>query len=167
MKLRNNLLAIVAAILLLCNCGIYSFNGANVEGKTINIHTIDNKAQVIAPTLSPTLTEKVRTRILNQTTLSQVNSTNTDYDISGSITGYDVSVNAIQGTQTASESRLTITVEIAFVNNKDNKKSFTKSFTKFAPFSSNQTLQQVESTLINLICNDLADAVFNDAFVNW
>jgi hypothetical protein len=148
-------------------CGIYSFNGANVEGKTINIHLIDNKAPLIAPTLSPTLSEKVRNRILNQTNLSQVNSAKTDYDLAGSIISYDVSVSAIQGNTTATENKLTIGVSIIFTNNIDPKKSFTKTFTKFAPFASSRTLQSVETQLINDISSDLADAIFNDAFVNW
>jgi Lipopolysaccharide-assembly len=148
-------------------CGIYKLNGASVEGKTINIRAIENKASIVYTLLSPTLSEKIRTRILTQTNLSQSTNGNPDYEINGTIIGYDIGVAAVQNQQAASQSKLTITVEINFVNNIDNKKSFKKNFVKFGTFPANKTLQDVERALTTEICSDIADALFNDAFVNW
>jgi subtilisin-like proprotein convertase family protein len=66
-------------------------------------------------------TEKLRQRVLSQTSLAQVNSETTDYDLNGQITAYDVSVAAITGDQTSSKNRLTITVNIEFENRKTKK----------------------------------------------
>jgi hypothetical protein len=156
-----------AVLSVLCSCGIYKLNGANVEGKTINIHIIENRAPLVNAILSPTLTEKLRQRILNQTNLQQQNTGKTDYDLSGTITGYDIGVSAVQNAQASSQNKITVVVEINFVNNIDPKKSFKKNFTKFAVFDASRTLQQVERQLAEEICSDLSDAVFNDAFVNW
>jgi Lipopolysaccharide-assembly len=164
MILRNNVWVLI--ILLLSGCGIYSFTGANVQGKTINVTVIQNNAPIVAPSLSVKLTEKVRNKILNQTSLSQVNSDKTDYNITGTILGYDVSIASLN-TQSVSTNRLTIKVEIIFANNVDTKKSFTRTYSKFGDFDGNKTLQQAESVLIDQICSDLADVIFNDAFVNW
>jgi Lipopolysaccharide-assembly len=169
MTLKNKFYKITFILIsvIATSCGIYSLSGANVEGKTIKFTFIDNKASIIAPQLSPTLTEKLRSKILNQTSLSPVNNNKCDYELGGTITGYDVGLSAISNTQQAAQNKLTINVEINFVNNLDSKKSFKKTISKFAPFSANANLQSVEKQLIDLICADIADAVFNDAFVNW
>jgi hypothetical protein len=146
---------------------VYSFTGAAIEGKTINVHFIENKARNIVPSLAATFTEKLRQRILSQTSLSQVNNDNTDYDIQGEITDYNVSVAAISGTDVSSKNRLTITVNIQFVNRKNEKNNFSTSFNRFADFNADQNIQTVETALISTISDQLADDIFNKAFVNW
>lgn len=154
-------------LILLASCGVYSFTGANIEGKTLNMHVLDNRARNIVPTVSATLTQKIRSRILSQTGLSPVNTDNADYDISGTITAYEVTVSAVQNTQQASKNRLTITVNINFKNRKNPKNDFTQGFTGFEDFDATQTIQTVESQLIERIGDQLADNIFNKAFVNW
>lgn len=163
-------LAIILALLFtmgFTSCHVYSFTGAAIEGKTINVHLIENNAPINAPILSPTFTQKLRQRIISQSSLTQLNSDNTDYSIEGSITKYDISVVAITGRETASTNRLTITVQIDFKNNLNDKASFSQSFTRFKDFSTEQNLQTVESKLISEISDELADDIFNKAFVNW
>lgn len=154
-------------LICLSGCGVYSFTGANIEGKTINMHVLENKARNVVPTLSPTLTSKIRSRILSQTGLSPVTADNADYDVSGTITGYEVTISGVQNTQQASQNRLTITVNIDFKNRKNPKADFTQSFSRFQDFAATQTLQAAEGKLIEDIGNQLADDIFNKAFVNW
>ncbi len=148
-------------------CGVYSFTGAAIEGKTINVHYIENTARNVVPTLSPTLTEKIRQRILSQSSLTQLNNDNADYDLSGSITGYDVTVAAIAGNETSSKNRLTITISVQFKNRKNEKANFVQSFTRFRDFGADQNIQSIELGLITDISGELADDIFNKAFVNW
>lgn len=154
-------------IMLIQACGVYSFTGAAIEGKTINVHFIENKARNIVPSLSATFTEKLRQRILSQTSLSQINSEEADYDIQGDITDYNISVASITGTETSSKNRLTISVSIEFINRKNEKSNFTQTFSRFADFNANQNIQTVENALIATISDQLADDIFNKAFVNW
>lgn len=153
--------------LFLSSCGVYSFTGASVEGKNINFHTLENRARNVVPSLTATLTDKIRNRILSQTGLAPTNSDEADYDISGAIVGYDVTVTGVQNTQTASMNRLTITVQIEFVNRKNAKSSYKQSFSRFSDFAATQALQNVENQLIDEIGKQLADDIFNKAFVNW
>lgn len=148
-------------------CGVYSFTGASIEGKNINIRTLENRARNVVPTLSPSLTTKIRSRILSQTGLSPVNTETADYDISGVITQYNVSVTGVQNTQTASLNRLTIAVQVKFENRLDEKANFTETFTRFADFPANKTLQSEETRLVEEIGEQLANDIFNKAFVNW
>lgn len=166
--MRGRLLLLLFLFCLsLGSCGVYSLTGASIEGKTINIRTIENRARNIAPSLSPTLTNKIRSRILSQTGLAPLNTETADYDISGTITAYEVTVSGVENTQTASQNRLTITIQIKFQNRLDAKADFDQSFTRFADFPASQTLQAAEGRMIEDIGTQLADDIFNKAFVNW
>lgn len=160
---------LLATILLfsLTGCGIYSFSGASIEGKNINIHQLDNKARNIVPSLSSNLTDKIRSRILSQTGLKPVTGDDADYDITGSITTYDVTVTGAQSVQVATKNRLTISVQITFKNKLNEKANFSQTFTRFSDFDASQIIQNVENALIEDIGGQLADDIFNKAFVNW
>jgi hypothetical protein len=165
----NRLLIFLLPFMLLAwsGCGVYSFSGATIEGKNINIHQIENKARNIVPSLSSTITDKVRSRILSQTGLKPVTKDDADYDLSGSVTSYDVTVTGAQSVQLATKNRLTISVQVDFKNRINEKANFTHTFTRFSDFDASQILQNVENALIQDIGNQLADDIFNKAFVNW
>jgi len=153
----------------LSGCGVYSFSGATIEGKNIRLTTLENRARNVVPSLAPILTDKLRNRIVSQTGLAPVNIPEPDYDISGNIITYELTVSGLQGanTQQATQNRLTIGIEITFRNRLDPKANFKQTFTRFADFPADQSLQTVESRLIDDIGTQLADDVFNKAFVNW
>ncbi len=113
--MRQKIWLIILAFITLSSCGIYSFTGATIEGKNIHIHLLENKAQNVVPSLAATMTTKIRARILSQTGLSPVTSTDADYDITGAITGYTVTVSGAQNTQIATKNRLTISIFIIFI----------------------------------------------------
>jgi hypothetical protein len=164
---KINLFVLFLIAISFSSCGLYSFTGASVEGKSINVYFIENNARLVAPTLSNTMTQKVRNKILNQTSLNQINSDKADYLLKGTITDYVVSIAGISGTQTVSQNRLTVFVEFQFINNIDTKKNFTRTYNKFADFDGAKTLQEVENGLIEQISKEIADVIFNDAFVTW
>ncbi|NDC42791.1 MAG: hypothetical protein EBZ77_14785 [Chitinophagia bacterium] len=163
----RNLLCLLLLVVTASGCGLYSLSGATIEGKTINIHLLENKAQNVVPSLAATLTDKIRSRILSQTGLSPVNTDDPDYDIQGAVTGYSVTVAAAQNVQQATKNRLTVTIQITYKNKLNTKANFSQSFTRFSDFDASQNLQNVEGALIDDIGTQLADDLFNKAFVNW
>ena len=148
-------------------CGVYSFSGATIEGKTLNIHELDNKARNVEPSLSATLTDMLRSRILSQTGLTPVTADDADYDMTGAITSYAVTVTGATNVQVASKNRLTISVQVTFKNRLNPKATFTQTFTRFSDFDASQILDNVKAALITDIGTQLADDIFNKAFVNW
>ncbi len=160
---------ILATILPFSGCGIYSLSGATITGKTLYMPPLENKALNVVPTLSSTLTAKLQNRILSQTGLAPVNNQDADYHIIGAITNYAVSVSGTGSAQNAlaSQNRLTISISIKFVNKKDPKASFDQTFSRFADYPSTVALETQEATLIETIGDQLADDIFNKAFVNW
>jgi hypothetical protein len=167
MHLRKLLLLLPFILFLFSGCGIYSFSGAHIEGKSIFIHQLENKALNVVPSLASKLTEKLRSRILSQTGLAPVTRDDADYDMTGAITTYAVSVTAATGVQVASRNRLTVSVQITFKNRLNEKANFSQTFTRFADFDASQILQNVENALMEDIGTQLADDIFNKAFVNW
>ncbi|HTO17040.1 MAG TPA: LptE family protein [Edaphocola sp.] len=153
---------------LISGCGFYSFTGASIQGKSFLIHNLENTSSNILPSLSATLTSKIRNRILTQTGLTPVQNQG-DYELSGIITQYNVSVSGLGDANTAqaSQNRLTIAIQVDFKSRLNEKSNFKQTFSKFADFPANEQLSNVENKLIEKIGNELADEIFNKAFVNW
>ena len=149
-------------------CGIYSFSGISIpsEIKTIYIQYIDNTATLIEPNLSDNLTEKLKTKCLNESGLIW-EETNPDISFSGKIKEYKINPIAIQNNETAAKNRLTISVEITYVNNLDNSKNFNQIFTDYTDFDSTQNFYEEELELNTMIIDALIDNIFNAAFLNW
>jgi len=164
---RIILFSISLSLFAFTGCGVYSFSGATIEGKTLNIHQLENKARNVVPSLASSLTDQLRSRILSQTGLAPVNKDDADYDMTGAITSYEVTVTGATNVQVASTNRLTISLQITFKNRLNEKANFTQTFTRFADFPANQVLDNVQTALITDISTQLADDIFNKAFVNW
>lgn len=158
-----------AGALLLASCKVnYSFTGASIPPniKTISIHYLKNTAALVKPTLSQQLTEELRNRFTTQTNLTPVTS-NGDFDISGEITNYTTAPVAIQGNQTAALNRLTVTINVRFVNKYEEKQNYETSFSRYVDYPSSQTLASVEGQILEEIIGYLVDDIFNKTAVNW
>ena len=156
-------------ILFLGGCGIYSFSGASIpaEAKTIYISYFENKAALIEPTLSQTLTDKLKNRFSSQTPLN-ITEVGGDLQISGYISEYKTEPQAIQGDQTAALNRLTITIKVNFVNVYDPSKNFEETtITRYEDYPSSENLVSVQGGLIAVIVEAIVEDIFNATVVNW
>ena len=156
-------------VMVLCTrCGIYSFSGASIlpEAKTVSVQYFPNQAQLINPALSNDFTTALRDAIMNQTSLDMVESGG-DLAFEGEITDYNTSPVAITAGQTAALNRLTITVNVRFVNLYDDSKNFESKFTHYEDYPSDQDLNSVQESLTGTIIEALVEDVFNKALVNW
>ena len=146
----------------------YSFKDVSIppEVKTARITYFENRARYINPQLSPQLTDKLRQKVNGQTRLTIIQGDDAHYDISGTITGYDLSTSGIANQQ-ASSNRLNVTVHIVFVNRLDDKKSFEADVSRSFDFSSSLSLSQAEAQLNESIIRNLTDEIFNRIFSNW
>lgn len=169
----NRLLSILSLTsLLLVVLGIsgcsYSFTGASVspDVKTVQIDFFPNQSSLVQPSLSQTFTEKLRDRFVSQTNLELVTSGG-DLIFEGAITNYFSRPLAIQGNEQAALNRITITVQVKYSNRKSPDDDFDNAFTRYADFSANQNLASVELDLIDQICDQLVNDIFNKSVVNW
>lgn len=156
--------------LMVTACSIsYKFNGASIDYtkvKTIMISDFTNQASYVNPTLAPEFTEELKDIYIRQTRLEQVKS-NGDLALEGEVTGYDFTPMAVKEDAIASQTRLTITVRVRYMNNTNPDEDFEQSFSAYREFDSNLMLQQVESSLCAEIIEEIVDQVYNATVANW
>ncbi|MBA3647581.1 MAG: LptE family protein [Chitinophagales bacterium] len=150
------------------SCGVYSLTGASIDPdvKTFTVHYIANQAQIVIPTLSQSFTEALKNKLSTGTNLKMVESSG-DLEFQGAITQYNISPAAAVANETAALNRITISVSIEFINHKNEKQSWTSTFSRYADYSSSQDLASVQVQLIDDINSQLVDDIFNKAVVNW
>lgn len=162
------LLLLCAFLFLLCGCTVsYSFSGVDIapEIQTVSVKQFKNNAAMVNLKLANELTTKLKEKFQSQTKLFVVEQQG-DLQFEGQITDYSVSATAI-GSDKAAMNRLTITLNVRFVNMKDEKKSYESSFSRYADFSSSKTLEQVQDALVAEIVEALVDDMFTKAVTNW
>jgi len=166
--------ALIYVTLLICtaffgSCSVnYSFSGASIspEVKTITVKFFTKTAALGPPALGQVFTERLKEKFVSQTSLTPVDR-NGDVIFEGAITGYTITPQAIQPNETAAKNRLTITVQVKYTNQKDEKYNFENSFTRFTDYDSQVNLTTVEDQLIKEVTDQLIDDIFNKAFINW
>jgi len=170
-------LTIVAIVLVLLMANVslsscYSFREkASLPDsiRTVRVNFIENRAPYINPQLSPTLTDRLKQKIISQTRLTNVNTGEAHLDISGNITDYSVSTAGVTATpgqrQQSSINRLTVTVQLSVVRSGGQPENVNVS--RSFDFSSNQTLQQAEQALLDEMIRNLTDEIFNRIFSAW
>lgn len=166
--MRNFLVCLGWLMATACSIS-YKFNGASIDYtkvKTIMISDFTNQASYVNPTLAPEFTEELKDIYIRQTRLEQVKS-NGDLALEGEVTGYDFTPMAVKEDAIASQTRLTITVRVRYMNNTNPDEDFEQSFSAYREFDSNLMLQQVESSLCAEIIEKIVDQVYNATVANW
>jgi hypothetical protein len=161
----------IGCMFLINSCKIYSFKNVSIpkEVKTIRVAYIENKANFIDPQLSPQLTDKLKQKINNQTSLTQVQDGG-DYDVSGYVSSYNISTSGVSNSQAATN-RLTVSVHIIFKNKLTDQKIGTPDFeddvSRNFDFSASLTITDAEAQLTPTIVSNMTDEIFNRIFSNW
>ena len=166
--MMKRLLILLAALLPLASCGIYSFSGTSIQPdvKTVTINYFEYKAQKVNPSLSNSLTEQLKDKFRKMTRLEQVD-LDGDLEIVGEVTGYDVRATAVTAEEVAAQNRLTVTVKISFTNRKYPEEDFDRSFSAYADYDSMQPLDAVEGTLCEQIVEQLCEDILHATVANW
>jgi len=160
--------SLVLGVILLVACtGGYSFSGGDVGGaKTITILQFPNYAPLINPTLSQEFTEGLRDIFIVRTDLVAEREDG-DLIFEGSIQDYRIQYISAQANETSAQNRLTITVNVVFTNQLEPDKSFESKFSRFKDYNSDQSLSEVEASLVSEMVEELAEDIFNRSVVNW
>lgn len=164
--LKRTYLFLIPLLLQFQSCGIYSFTGASTEGmKTVSVQFFENSAPLVVPGLSQQFTEALKERIRNQSSLS-ITRDNGDGNFEGRITDYSIRPVAVTGNEIAEATRISITVQVKYVNAVDDENSFEQSFTRFKELPGSN-VQAQEQSAIREINQLLTEDIFNKAFANW
>jgi hypothetical protein len=145
-----------------------SLSGATIpaEAKTISVALFANNTTLGPPTLSQRFSEKMRDVVSQQTNLALVKN-NADLQFDGFISEYNVAPVAIQAGDQAGLNRLTVSVNVKYINKFDAKQNFEQAFTRFADFKATESITTKEAELVQEINRQLTEDIFNRAFNNW
>ena len=163
----KRIIGFIAIFYLLNGCWMYSFKGATIPPsvRTVSIAYIENKALLVNPALSNILTEKLKDKYRKMTRLEFIDEEG-DFSFEGEITNYDNTTMGYTSDEVGALNRLTITVKIYFKSIEQNK-SFERSFSKYADYSSERSLDEVEADLVDQITDDLIEDIFNATAADW
>ena len=160
--------ALALTAMLAGGCGIYSFSGTSIQPdvKSITINYFEYKAEKVNPSLSNQISEELRTQFRKMTRLEQVD-LDGDLEISGEITGYNVSAAAVTANEVAARNRLTVTVKISFTNRLYPEDDLEQSFSAYEEYDSMQSLDAVQDALCVEIVKKLVEDIFNATVAQW
>lgn len=148
------------------SCWWYSLQGGDTgDAETVAVHFFDNKAPIVVPELSQLFTQELRDKFRNESRLAVTNDKG-DWDLSGFISKYQTTFLAVQNDQPA-KTRLEMTVQVTFINSKDESKNFDRGYSQYVDFDSSEELSNIESDLIEELSERIVIDIFNDTVNNW
>ena len=167
-RVRSVALALLAAIAATACTVSITMSGASIPENlnTFSVQYINNRAPLVNPELSSTLTEGLKVPIQNESRLGLVNEGG-DVDFSGDITSYTTQPMALKADAVSAQTRLTVSVKIRCRNAKDPQKDWEQTFSAYQDYDSENNLADVESELVELIVEELTENIFNKAFADW
>ena len=159
--------------LVMLGCKFYSFTGAsipeNAETVQVNLFTND-AANSIGSTFEPGLdrdfTNAMQEVLLNQTNL-ELTGVNGDLIYEGEITEYRVTPTTATAQQTAAQNRLTISINVRYINSNNEEENFEKRFSHFYDFADTTQLQTVKSDAHEEIFERITQDIFNESLAKW
>lgn len=164
------LIYILPLMIILQGCTIsYKFNGSAINYdiyRTIDITEFPIRAALVYPPLQQTFENKLLDYVTRQTKLQEIDGP-ADIEMSGEITGYSLSPQAVGSDAYATETRLTISVRVKYVDNKNPTNNLDQTFTAYRQFSSSLMLTDVQDDLCNQISEELVNLIFNATLGNW
>lgn len=165
---RLTVLAVLPVVVIACSIS-YKFNGSSInydKVKTISIAEFPIKSEYVYIPLATQFNNDLKDIFIRQTRLQLVNR-NADLEIEGEITGYNQYNQSVQADGLSSEVKLTITINVRFVNNTNHDEDFEQQFTAFRVYKSTQQLNEVQDTYIAEMSKEISDQIFNATVANW
>ena len=171
--IRLKIFSLFSCFIFLTNC--YSFTGSSLspETKTIQIKDFPNNSALMNPSLAQQFSTDIQNRFLQRTTLKG-STEKPDILIEGEITDYTITpttistaVNAPGGNIQAAQNKLTITVKVHYENKIEPDKSFDKTYSDEAVFSSDLDINTIETTQVKVVNERIINKIFNDIVANW
>ncbi|MBO6013495.1 MAG: LptE family protein [Bacteroidales bacterium] len=169
-QVKKIFFAILLAIGTLTACyPVYKLNGASIDyavTKTISFENFPIKAALVYAPLAVNFNDALQDKYASQTRLSQVRQDG-DLQLSGAITGYTLTPQAVKSDAYAAETRLTIKIKVKFVNKNNSTENFEKEFSAYRDFDATQLLTDVQDGLCEEMVKELVEEIFNATVANW
>lgn len=163
-------LLILLASCMMGGCRIsYKLNGAAIDYtvyKTIYVSNFPIRAALVYPPLQQTFENELLDYISRNTRLQTTDGAS-DLELEGEITGYSLTPQAVTENAYASKTRLTISVRVKYIDNKNDKKNIDQTFSAYRDFDASLMLTDVQDGLCEEICEELVNLIFNATLGDW
>ena len=158
----------IAISLVVNSCGVYNLTGTGqIDAETFQVNYFQNNAELIEPGIERTFTLELQDIIQNQTNLNLA-SQGGDLLYEGEIVEYRITPMTATADQRAAQNRLTIAVNVRFVNRKKEDDNFEKRFSFFYDFDANQQLVGSQLTAaLDVIFERITQDIFNESLAKW
>ena len=170
MRTIKNILIAILVMATIQSCGVYSFTGADIDystTKTYQVNFFQNNAPIVEPGLDREFTQQLQDLILNQTSLDLVTA-NGDLIYEGEITEYYIAPITATSQSTAAQNRLTISINVRFINTNDVEKDIEKRFSFYFDYAgSTQLTGSKLDDAVNTIFERISQDIFNSTLANW
>lgn len=164
-------IALAACLTLLGNAGCvsYKLNGSAIDYsvyRTVQVAEFPIRAALVYPPLQQTF-ENTLLDYISRNTRLQTTDRNSDLQIEGEITGYNLTPQAVTENAYASKTRLTISVRVKYTDNKNDKNNLDQTFSAYRDFDASLMLNDVQDDLCQQISKELVELIFNSTLGNW
>ena len=167
------LVALTFAVTHLISCGVYSFTGTGTTAKNISIQEFYNNADLGPANMGQNLSNKLKDYFIQNTNLSVVQEDG-ELQMEGEVANYTLTPIAPIGTgnpndiNSASSTRLTISVKVSYLNTLDETMSFqNKTFSFYKDFPNDQNISDIEEAYVKEIFDRIINDIFNASVANW
>ena len=131
------------------------------------VNYFKNSAELIEPGIERDFTIALQDLIQNQTNLSLTND-NADLIYEGEIVEYRIAPMTATANQTAAQNRLTIAINVRFINTKKEEDDFEKRFSFFYDYpATDQLIGSKLTVAVEEIYERITQDVFNESLAKW
>jgi hypothetical protein len=163
----KNRFYLILMTILLSSCEIqYGMIDGSIDAETFSVAQFEELAPNAPAGYGAIYTDFLKDYLISRTKLNLKNS-DADIEIIGKITDFNTSPISVQSNEAAALNRLTITLMVTAINNKNEDQSFEASFTQFSDYNSDQDLSSVQDALIDDINDKLSQDIVNRLTSNW
>ena len=173
MILNYKKILVLIFLISLQSCGNYSFTGASIPlgTETFQVNFFENDAgndlgSIFEPGLDRDFTSSLQNILQNQTNLQLV-SQDGDLVYEGEIIEYRVSPMTATSELTAAQNRLTISVNVRFINIKNEEDDFENKFSFYYDYPAETQLINIKSEAHDIIFERLTQDIFNASLAKW
>lgn len=150
----------------LAGCGVYSPYGAQTSGaSTFSVTDFEPAHPLVSTTAAQSLSEALRDRIQRQSTLRLVEEG--ELMFGARVVGWEVRPVNVQGNETAGANRITVSVVLTYVNQRDPSLSTERTFSRYVDLPSDQDVFSSEDLLVEELGELLSQDMFNATLGNW
>ena len=164
---------VLVFLINLQSCGNYSFTGASIPlgTETFQVNFFENDAgndlgSIFEPGLDRDFTSSLQNILQNQTNLQLV-SQDGDLVYEGEIIEYRVSPMTATSELTAAQNRLTVSVNVRFINVKNEEDDFENRFSFYYDYPAETQLINIKSEAHDIIFERLTQDIFNASLAKW